>query len=80
MNDVLSKKKNFIIEKIDTNTPARNGPNIQANCPNVANKALTQINCFLWNKRGIKELNAGWNNVLKQLLIKAKQPINNIFL
>ena len=80
INDVLSTIKRFGREEIESSTPAKNGPSIQANCPEVASKALTRTNRFFGNNMGIKELKAGWNRALKQLLKKASPPTNNIFL
>ena len=78
INDVLSTIKRFGREEIESSTPAKNGPSIQANCPEVASRALTRTNRFFGNNMGIKELKAGWNRVLKQLLKKTKNTNQNI--
>tara|TARA_B100001750_G_C15113173_1_gene401155 strand:+ start:264 stop:419 length:156 start_codon:yes stop_codon:yes gene_type:complete len=46
INDMLSIKKRFGSEEIESIIPVKNGPRIQANYPDVASRALMGTNFF----------------------------------
>ncbi len=80
MKEVLSITNKYGIETTLKINPADNGPIKYANWLDVAKTELTLTKRSLDAIIGTKALRAGGKNVLKLALMKAKNPIINMFL